>query len=78
MREKKLHFVVTFYTTAEAVATERLCKTLGISGKLFSAPRSVSADCGIAWKSEIENKERLIDELSKSGIEVQGFHELEL
>lgn len=78
MREKKLHVVVTFYTTAEAMATERLCKTLGLSGKLFSAPRSVSADCGIAWKSGIENKERLTDELTKAGIEVQGFHELEL
>lgn len=78
MREKKPYFVVTYFTTAEAMATERICKARGIDGKLISAPRSVSADCGIAWRCVPENKSKTIEALDESGIEVQGFHDLEL
>ena len=49
MREKQLRTVVTFHTTAEAMALEQICKNRGIGGKLISAPRQLSADCGIAW-----------------------------
>ena len=76
MKEKKLSFVVTYFTTAEAMATERLCKALNIQGKLISAPRSVSADCGIAFATAPENREILTSALQEKGIEVQGFHEL--
>lgn len=43
--------VVTFYTTAAAMEWEEACRAENIAGKLFSAPRGISADCGIAWKS---------------------------
>lgn len=78
MREKKQCFVVTYYTTAEAMATERLCKEKGIGGKLISAPRNITADCGIAWSSSPDNKELIIASLSEAKIEVQGFHDLVL
>lgn len=78
MREKKLYFVVTYYTTAEAMATEKLCKAKGIEGKLFSLPRSLSADCGIAWRTPLENKKQMQSELELAKIEVQGYYELEL
>lgn len=78
MREKKPCFVVTYYTTAEAMATERLCKEKGIEGKLFSLPRSLSADCGIAWRTLPENKELMVNALTEAKIEVQGYHDLEL
>ena len=77
MREKKPYFVVTYYTTAEAMATEKLCKEKGIAGKLFSLPRSLSADCGIAWRTPIENMNLMKSELELAKIEVQGFYELE-
>lgn len=76
MREKQLRFVATYFTTAEAMATERLCKEKGIPGKLISAPRSVSADCGIAFATEVALKETLMEALAEKGIEVQGYHEL--
>ena len=78
MREKRPYFVVTFYTTAEAMATERVCKEKGIDGKLISAPRSVSADCGIAWRCSPENKDKTMEALTEAKIEVQGFHDLVL
>lgn len=76
MREKSLRFVVTFHTTADAMAMEKLCKRKGIAGKLISAPRTVSADCGIAWRSELEEADAIKAAVEEAGLEVQGMHEL--
>lgn len=76
MREKSLRFVVTFHTTADAMAMEKLCKRKGIAGKLISAPRTISADCGIAWRSELEEAEAIKAAVEEAGLEVQGMHEL--
>lgn len=76
MREKTSKFVVTFYTTAEAMATEKLCKEMKIEGKLISAPRSISADCGIAFATDISLKEEIVKAIENKGIEYQDFHEL--
>ena len=35
MRKKELKIVVTFHTTADAMAMERICKEKGISGRLI-------------------------------------------
>ena len=52
MREKKNCVVITFHTTAAAMETERLCRERGLPGRLIPAPRSITADCGMAWRSE--------------------------
>ncbi len=78
MREKAVRFVVTFHTTADAMAMEKLCKKRGIAGKLISAPRTISADCGIAWRSEPEAAEAIRAAVAETGLEVQGMYELEL
>lgn len=78
MREKTLRFVVTFHTTADAMAMEKLCKKHGIVGKLISAPRTISADCGIAWRSELTESEKIKCAVEHAGLEVQGMYELEL
>ncbi|MBQ3265106.1 MAG: DUF3343 domain-containing protein [Ruminococcus sp.] len=76
MREKKQSIVITFYTTAEAMATKKLCKVKMIKGKTISAPRSLSADCGIAWCSDIEYGDILKRALTDAGIEYAGIFEL--
>ena len=76
MREKRHCAVVTFYTTAEAMAVKKLCKEKDIPGKTISAPRSLSADCGIAWCSDIEYSNTLKKALMKARIEFAGFHEM--
>ena len=48
MKETKLY--ITFYTTAEAMATESVCRENNLSGKLVPVPRVLSAGCGIAWE----------------------------
>ena len=42
MREKSPRLIVTFHTTAGAIATEQLCRRLGLEGKLISVPRCIN------------------------------------
>ena len=74
MREKQPRLVVTFHTTAGAIATEQLCRREQLEGKLVSVPRSITSDCGIAWSSPPELRDALETALQKSGIEPAGFH----
>ena len=46
MREKKLWLVITFHTTAAAIAMEKLCRAKGLPGRLIPVPRELTADCG--------------------------------
>ena len=69
MRPKTLCYVVTYHTTAEAMATERLCAQKGLPGRLIPAPRAVSADCGIAWCAPPEAGEAIRAALAEAGIE---------
>ena len=76
MRTKTPHFVVTFHTTAEAMATERLCKTLDLPGRLIPVPRAITADCGIAWSAPPEAAEKIRVALQTAGVETAGDYEL--
>ena len=78
MREQQLRTVVTFHTTAEAMALEQLCKKKGIDGRLISAPRQLSADCGIAWCAPVEATDALHAAIAESGLEIDGIHEVML
>lgn len=78
MRTKTPCFVVTFFTTAEAMATEKLCKALSLPGRLFPAPRSFSADCGIAWRAPAEQSGDLLTALREAGIEYADCGEMML
>lgn len=78
MKEKQLRLIVTFYTTAEAMQTEKECKAHNIEGKLISAPRKLSADCGIAWNSPVELRKAVESLLEDKQIEYQGIHEIEI
>ena len=57
VREKKEYVIFTFHTTAAAMATEKLCQERNIPG-----PRSITADCGIAWAAPPEERERIENE----------------
>jgi len=78
MRERRPRLVVSFHTTAAAMAAERLCREHGLEGKLISVPRSVTSDCGLAWSAPTELREALEALLSENGVEAAGFHNLDL
>ena len=76
MKQKTPRVVVTFHTTAEAMATERACRDGDLAGKLISAPRSLSADCGIAWSAPLETRGALEALLARAQIEYDRMCEL--
>ena len=78
MLKRSPKLIVTFYTTAEAMATERLCRELGLRGRLISAPRNITADCGIAWATDPTLGEQTIRALNDAKIEYAGYRELTL
>ena len=49
MRKKELKLVLTFHTTADAMAMEKACKEQNAPGRLIPVPRAISAGCGLAW-----------------------------
>ena len=78
LRAKQPRVVVTFHTTAEAMATEKLCKQQDLPGCLISAPRNVTADCGIAWSAPPETEQALLQALETEHIEIAGHYAMEL
>ena len=76
MRKKQLRVVVSFYTTAGAMATEQLCRREGLEGRLISVPRKITSDCGIAWSAPVELHPQVEQLLRSSGIEAAGSYEL--
>ena len=77
MREKKLWLVITFHTTAAAIAMEKLCRAKDLPGRLIPVPRELTADCGMSWRAEVQDRAAL-DFLQETGVEAIHAHEMAL
>ena len=75
MREKTLKLVITFHTTTDAMAMEKVCKSQGISGRLIPIPQEISAGCGLAWCAQLDQKEELLAFMGKEGLEMEAVAE---
>lgn len=78
MLKKKLKLIVTFHTSSEAMATEKVCKDAGIVGQLISAPRDLTSDCGISYAAEVGDKGRIEELLNSKKIEFDRMVEVEV
>lgn len=76
MRKKELRLVITFHTTAEAMAAERFCKEQGIPGRLIPVPRQLSAGCGLAWSAPVENSGCLREQMTVGRIAWEACQEI--
>ena len=74
--EKKL--IVTFHTTAGAMAMEKLCRERSVPGRLIPVPRSISSDCGIAWCMLPEDRPLLEQVTAGQTLEISGYYEVML
>ena len=72
-KAKKL--IVTFYTTADAMAMEKVCRAEGAPGRLIPVPRCISAGCGLAWCAAPESREALRRVMQANGIVCQEICE---
>ena len=48
MRQKEEKLIITFHTTAGAIAMEKYCKKNELPGRLIPVPRCLTSDCGMA------------------------------
>ena len=56
MISRKLRLVITFSSTTDALLLEQSCKVKQISGGLIPVPRMISASCGLAWSTDVNNE----------------------
>ncbi len=75
MRKKELKLVVTFHTTADAMAMEKECKERGVPGRIIPVPRSISAGCGLSWCAELADREQIVSMMKTVGIREEEIHE---
>ena len=75
MRKKELKLVVTFHTTADAMAMEKVCGEHRVPGRLIPVPRSISAGCGLGWCAPAEAGEKVLEIMAEKGIEQEALHE---
>ncbi len=76
MRKKELKLVVTFHTTAEAMALEKAAKKRGLPGRMIPVPRELSTGCGISWTSPLEARDDLVALMEEMKIEKDEIHEI--
>ncbi|MCI8970598.1 MAG: DUF3343 domain-containing protein [Oscillibacter sp.] len=74
MRLKTEKCVVTFPTTAGAMAMEAACREAGLPGRLIPVPRSVSAGCGLCWAAPPESRGPLEELVIKKHLDVDGIY----
>lgn len=75
MRKKELKLIVTFHTTADAMAMEKACKDLNAPGRLIPVPRVISSGCGLAWCAGLDEREVIKEVLDKIGLKEEEMHE---
>lgn len=77
-RVRKPALVVTFPTTAAAMACEQLCGEQGLPGRMIPVPGEISAGCGLAWKAEPQDRGALATALEQGGVAVEGMDVIEM
>ena len=74
MIKKSLKHIVTFHTTSAAMEMEDVCREENLNGRLIPLPKCISADCGLAWCSDIKESGSVEKLLEEKGLPFQGIH----
>lgn len=74
MRQSKEFLVITFSQTTDAMAAELLFRDLCVPGRIIPIPRQLSAGCGLAFRTEMDQKQQAQQALIEAGIR---WHEME-
>ncbi len=77
MRRKYLQLVVTFATTTAAMEMEQRAEKAEISdGRLIPLPSEISAGCGLAWKTELSEKDTIMNFMEQQKLHWEAMYEL--
>ena len=75
MRKKVMKLVVTFHTTSDAMAMEKVCKQRNVPGRLIPVPRAISAGCGLSWCAPPTSRTALEKLLQEQDLDPEGIYE---
>ncbi|MDO5100938.1 MAG: DUF3343 domain-containing protein [Eubacteriales bacterium] len=76
MREKRLWALLSFDSTHEALRFEEAAQTAQLTGRLIPLPSCVRAGCGLAWRSPLDLRERVVALVAKLEIRDSEIHEV--
>ena len=72
MRQKENKVIVTFHTTAEAIAMEKACLNGKIPGRLIPVPRQISSGCGLAYCAAAELEKMVLTYMEEHGLHYEA------
>jgi hypothetical protein len=75
MRKKTMKLVVTFHTTAQAIGMEKMCAKMNVPGRLIPVPTSISAGCGLAWSTDLADRELIESVMLPEGVKKEDIYE---
>ncbi len=75
MRKKELKLVITFHTTADAMAMEKACKEQQMPGRIIPVPREISAGCGLSWCADLNDRDKITAMMKETDIEAEDICE---
>ncbi|MPN51565.1 hypothetical protein SDC9_199213 [bioreactor metagenome] len=78
MRKKVVKLIITFADTEQAIACEKKCQEAGIGERLIPVPGQISAGCGLAWKSDVHQKEKIKAFFDKNQVQYEELYEVYL
>ncbi len=78
MRRKQPALIITFSSTADAMAVEKHCGEHRLPGRLIPTPGEITAGCGLAWKAPPGDAERLFAALEAMDIRWEATAVLEM
>jgi hypothetical protein len=76
MRERQKKFVVTFHTTAGAMAMEKACKESGMPGRILPVPRTITAGCGMCWAAPLDARDSIEALVIARHLDVDGLYDI--
>ncbi len=76
MREKQLRLLLTFHTTAAAMAMDRFCARQAVPGRLIPVPRAITAGCGMCWSAPPEAEAAVLQAAAEAGVEAAGVYQM--
>ena len=74
--KKESFLVISFYDTANALYAKRVCLNNNIQMRLIPTPRAISAGCGISIKTDVSNKELILDTFNRFNVDYEKMTEL--
>lgn len=78
MREKTLWAVITFASTADAMAMESAALNFSLPGRIIPVPSDISASCGLSWRVSPEELDVLLAAMKAHGIAHENVYQVKM